>query len=130
MSGRIEASICVAHDHPALPGHFPGQPVVPGVVLLDRVIEAAEASLGRSVRVVGMPQVKFLSPLLPGQEANAVIEVSEPVTRDVTHEAVALGERGSRSRETAGATLRFRIERAGAVIAQGTMSLAAEAVAS
>ena len=36
----------IGHDHPALPGHFPGQPVVPGVVLLDRVLEAVEREAG------------------------------------------------------------------------------------
>ena len=33
-------------DHPCLPGHFPGRPVVPGVVVLDRVVEALEATHG------------------------------------------------------------------------------------
>ena len=33
-------------DHPALPGHFPGQPIVPGVVVLDRVVEVIEAGHG------------------------------------------------------------------------------------
>ena len=36
----------VPHDHPSLPGHFPGRPVVPGVVLLDRVLAAIEAAHG------------------------------------------------------------------------------------
>ena len=33
----IRAPLCVAPTHPSLPGHFPGQPVVPGVVILDAV---------------------------------------------------------------------------------------------
>ncbi len=54
-------------DHPALPGHFPGRPVVPGVVLLDRVAAAIEH--WRGARIVALAQVKFLAPLLPGDEA-------------------------------------------------------------
>lgn len=55
-------------DHPALPGHFPGRPVVPGVVLLDRVAEAIEREFG--ARVAALPQVKFMAPLLPEQDAD------------------------------------------------------------
>lgn len=63
----IRARILVEADHPSLPGHFPGRPVVPGVVLLDRVAAALErAGGGRMVRIIA---VKFLAPLLPGQEA-------------------------------------------------------------
>ena len=55
-------------QHPSLPGHFPGQPVVPGVVLLDRVEVALQrAGMGRLRRLFA---VKFLSPLLPGQPAD------------------------------------------------------------
>ena len=31
----------IAPDHPALEGHFPGQPIVPAVVILDAVLAAA-----------------------------------------------------------------------------------------
>lgn len=55
-------------DHPSLPGHFPGQPVVPGVVLLDRVLDAIE-SAGATLGALRLPQVKFVQPLLPGQLA-------------------------------------------------------------
>ena len=55
-------------DHPCLPGHFPGQPIVPGVVVLDRVLAAIEAQHG-ALGPLRMPPVKFLQPLLPEQPA-------------------------------------------------------------
>ena len=55
-------------DHPALPGHFPGRPIVPGVVVLDRVLAAIEAQHG-ALGPLRMPQVKFVQPLLPRQSA-------------------------------------------------------------
>jgi len=58
----------VEHDHPCLPGHFPGRPLVPGVVILDHVLAAIEAMHG-PLGPLRMPQVKFASPLLPGEVA-------------------------------------------------------------
>lgn len=58
----------IATDHPALPGHFPGHPVVPGVVLLDAVTAALERRDARALRVTGFPVVKFLAPLLPERD--------------------------------------------------------------
>ncbi len=56
---------CIPPDHPSVAGHFPGKPVVPGVVILEAVIAAAESwRPGRTV--TGMPSVKFMHPLKPG----------------------------------------------------------------
>lgn len=63
-------------DHPSLPGHFPGRPVVPGVVLLDRVLEAIEAE-GAPVGALCLPQVKFLRPLLPQETARIELQAQE-----------------------------------------------------
>jgi 3-hydroxymyristoyl/3-hydroxydecanoyl-(acyl carrier protein) dehydratase len=70
-STQHRETLRIAADHPALPGHFPGRPVVPGVVLLDRVAAALERWRGQ--RIAGLPQVKFLRPLLPGQQAELVL---------------------------------------------------------
>ena len=60
-------------DHPSLPGHFPGRPIVPGVVLLDHVVAAIEAAHG-ALPALRLPQVKFVQPLLPGEEAEVVLD--------------------------------------------------------
>lgn len=56
-------------DHPALPGHFPGRPIVPGVVLLDSVLGAAERWLAKPLKVKSLQQSKFTQPLMPEQAA-------------------------------------------------------------
>lgn len=63
--------------HPCLPGHFPGRPIVPGVVLLERVIEAIEATHG-PLPPLALPLVKFVQPLLPGEDACIVVEGEAP----------------------------------------------------
>ena len=59
----------VPADHPCLPGHFPGHPLVPGVLILDRVVEAVEAAGAPANAAWEWPQLKFLQPLLPGEQA-------------------------------------------------------------
>lgn len=56
MTTRFE----VPAEHPALPGHFPGRPILPGVVLLDAVLQAA--GLGQATLL----RAKFTAPVLPG----------------------------------------------------------------
>ncbi len=64
----------VPFDHPALAGHFPGHPIVPGVVVLDHVLCLAQAHLGGAVSAWQVGQVKFLSPSGPGDELAFVLE--------------------------------------------------------
>ena len=56
-------------DHPAFEGHFPGRPLLPGVLLLAEVLEAAAAAPELAAIVGAAPRVgavKFLGPVLPG----------------------------------------------------------------
>lgn len=60
-------AFAIAPGHPALAGHFPGMPVVPGVVLLDEALHAIGAAMGADLSACRIASVKFLSPVLPGQ---------------------------------------------------------------
>jgi 3-hydroxymyristoyl/3-hydroxydecanoyl-(acyl carrier protein) dehydratase len=53
--------------HPALPGHFPGHPIVPGVVLLDHVLGLIRAALPGG-DVPPLTSAKFLAVVLPERE--------------------------------------------------------------
>lgn len=68
-------TLCIPTSHPCLPGHFPGQPVVPGVVILDQVAACLERTGAGTLR--RMATVKFLAPLLPGEEAQMQVRVDD-----------------------------------------------------
>jgi acyl-coenzyme A synthetase/AMP-(fatty) acid ligase len=57
----------VSAGHPCLPGHFPGRPIVPGVLILDHVMAHLREHTGRDVN--GVTRVKFTSPLQPEEAA-------------------------------------------------------------
>jgi 3-hydroxymyristoyl/3-hydroxydecanoyl-(acyl carrier protein) dehydratase len=62
----FEAIRLISADHPSLPGHFPGAPLVPGVVILDEVL-AALIEWRQDSHLTGIRMVKFLAPLQPEQ---------------------------------------------------------------
>ena len=68
-----EASLSFAVDHPVFAGHFPGQPIVPGVLLLDAAVHAVQQALaagGNAASTCQVNSAKFLSPVLPGEVLN------------------------------------------------------------
>ena len=73
---RFELALQIPLDHPAFAGHFPGSPIVPGVVLLDAVVHAAREHWAPDVNgklgnagadVCQISTAKFLSPVSPGE---------------------------------------------------------------
>ena len=62
----FEAIRIIRANHPTLPGHFPGTPLVPGVVILDEVL-AALIEWRHDSQLTGIRMVKFLAPLQPEQ---------------------------------------------------------------
>lgn len=86
--------LLIAPEHPCLPGHFPGQPLVPGVLLLEHVAQALRD--WRQQRLARIREVKFLAPLYPGTSAE-----------------LALLERGGQ--------LRFEVRQQDQVLARGVI---------
>lgn len=72
--------LTLPRDHPAFAGHFPGTPIVPGVVLLDEILHAISAAEGISLAACYINSVKFLSPLKPGESVMIAHEVEESGT--------------------------------------------------
>jgi 3-hydroxymyristoyl/3-hydroxydecanoyl-(acyl carrier protein) dehydratase len=88
----------IGADHPSLPGHFPGRPIVPGVVIIEQVLITVGLVAGDLQRI---EWVKFARPLLPDEEA--ILEA----VRD-------------------GDSLRFTLRREGQTLASGLLRLSRE----
>lgn len=90
-------AIHVPADHPAFAGHFPGQPLLPGVTLLSEVLEAVMRDPALSARVGTAPRlgaVKFLAPVRPGATLALQFDASSAALRFEVREgdrAVASG---------------------------------------
>jgi len=89
----------IAASHPAFDDHFPGAPVLPGVVLLDETIRAIELADGGEPRRWRVASVKFLRVVRPGE------------TLVLEQERLASG------------TVRFTVLSAGQAVAAGALSL-------
>jgi 3-hydroxymyristoyl/3-hydroxydecanoyl-(acyl carrier protein) dehydratase len=70
---EIVTYICVPADHPSLAGHFPGHPIVPGVVLLDAIVAAIRAERGDRLRLASIVSTKFLRAIDPDTRVDVQI---------------------------------------------------------
>jgi 3-hydroxymyristoyl/3-hydroxydecanoyl-(acyl carrier protein) dehydratase len=53
-------------NHPTGAGHFPGNPIIPGALLLAEVLRCIEQSEGKSFVSCNVKAAKFLHPARPG----------------------------------------------------------------
>src|SRR5512135_1023119 len=56
----------IAADHPTGAGHFPGNPIIPGALLLAEVLRCIEAAEGARYASCNVKAAKFLHPARPG----------------------------------------------------------------
>src|SRR5258706_4417804 len=79
----VKARITINKSHKIFEGHFPGIPVVPGVCMMQIVLEMVELSAGKQVSLVVADTMKFLSVINPEQnrEIDVVINYTEDAGR-------------------------------------------------
>ena len=72
----IEAGAEVPENSVWFNGHFPGEPILPGIALLSAVYEAVlkDASRrGEPLRISGLKRVRFTGPVRPGEKLSLVL---------------------------------------------------------
>lgn len=66
MMGKL--TLQLAADHPTGAGHFPGNPIIPGALLLAEVLRCIARAEGVSYTSCNVKNAKFLAPARPGDK--------------------------------------------------------------
>jgi 3-hydroxyacyl-[acyl-carrier-protein] dehydratase len=114
----FEQKVCIDAGHSALPGHFPGDPLVPGVILLERVALAVRAWRGQ--RLARVLEAKFMAPLLPTQVAVVRLTAAAPGGSNLANPEPQIGLDRIRFER-----IRFEIRRDDSLLARGIIEVAA-----
>jgi 3-hydroxyacyl-[acyl-carrier-protein] dehydratase len=77
--GKFLATITLNKDHAIFKGHFPGNPVTPGVCMMQIIKELTESILKVSLTMVSTSNVKFMALINPEVNAKLTLdlEISE-----------------------------------------------------
>ena len=85
LGKRIVGIKNVTYNEPFFPGHFPGRPIMPGVLIVEAMAQTAgvlvfksmpEEDHKRSVFFLGMDNVKFRKPVIPGDQLRLELEIT------------------------------------------------------
>ena len=81
-------SFTIKNTHASLKGHFPNKSIVPGVIILDEVIQIIK-EIKPDFIIKKLPMVKFIHPLLPEQNVN--VEINQNSDTSLTTRAKFFG---------------------------------------
>jgi 3-hydroxyacyl-[acyl-carrier-protein] dehydratase len=75
VADTAQATLCVPAGHAIFEGHFPGMPLVPGVMLLEWTLREAAHLLGVETHELRLRESKFFLPLKPEETAELFLKV-------------------------------------------------------
>ncbi len=78
MADMPLATLLVPREHPIFAGHFPGMPLVPGVMLLEWALSEVARALATEPRALRIRESKFLAPLRPEEQAELFVTFASP----------------------------------------------------
>jgi 3-hydroxyacyl-[acyl-carrier-protein] dehydratase len=84
-------NIDIPAEHACYAGHFPGQPILPGVLLLQRVMAFAQSRLASPLKNFSLVNVKFLAPVLPGAKLCVSLTSTQATEHKFTVQLVGEG---------------------------------------
>lgn len=73
-NGMFKAQSELISKHTILSAHFPGHPIVPGVIVLSLFRILASMALGKTLRLKNAGLVKFVKPLIPKDDLLIEVE--------------------------------------------------------
>lgn len=71
-SNEILADVITSGKSPWFSGHFPGEPILPGVAQLGMVFDAIKQACGNNLKISGVKRVKFKKIIKPGDKIQII----------------------------------------------------------
>lgn len=70
----LSCKLAIDASLPQFKGHFPGSPVLPGIAQVDWAVQLVKAWDHPATDIEHLSRVKFIRPVLPGDELQLTIE--------------------------------------------------------
>tara|TARA_R110002072_G_scaffold142804_3_gene288338 strand:+ start:46657 stop:47025 length:369 start_codon:yes stop_codon:yes gene_type:complete len=77
---KVNATIQLNKDHDIFKGHFPGNPVMPGVCMIQIIKELTEKATAKKLFLSVSSNIKFMALINP--EVNAILKLSISVSEE------------------------------------------------
>jgi 3-hydroxymyristoyl/3-hydroxydecanoyl-(acyl carrier protein) dehydratase len=78
LPARKQLAMTVPLEHPSFDGHFPGYPIVPGVLCISLALEALENAHHRQFKMTQLNAAKFTAPIFPGDDLLIDYTIEDP----------------------------------------------------
>ncbi len=75
IDNSIDASVVLNKDHEVFQGHFPNNPVMPGVCMMQMIKELLEEAVSAKLQLKSSSNIKFMAIINPEKNANLNVNI-------------------------------------------------------
>jgi 3-hydroxymyristoyl/3-hydroxydecanoyl-(acyl carrier protein) dehydratase len=91
-ANAITAKAELPVDSPWFSGHFPGEPILPGVAQIALVVETIRRGIGREVSLTGVKRTRFKQIITPGDRLEIEVDVKDDAATSAAFRILLRGE--------------------------------------